>query len=160
MTHLNHWENEHTTYSWEGLFPHKLPVPEISNFNIKSCCISSMVLDLCVACFLMFCHLVQLPCKNYQCPRNMGNSLASVLPCNQEPYTPMQNGTIALWASTVMGSRAEETWPDTEPWPHMLWRTDLENGPRRLLTNGSRFLCDLGLCMWCHRILTMDVPET
>lgn len=69
----------------------------------------------------------------------MGNSvqfLASVLPCNQEPYTPMQNGTIALWASTVTGGRAEETWPDTEPWPHMLWRTDLENGPRRLITDG------------------------
>lgn len=72
MTHLNHWENEHTTYSREGLFPYKLPVPEISNFHIKSCCISSMVLDFCVACFLMFCHLVQLTCKKLPMPKKYG----------------------------------------------------------------------------------------
>lgn len=109
---------------------------------------------LCIL-FLMFCRLVRLPCKNYQCPRNMENSvqfLASIPPCNQEPYTPMQNGTIALWASTVRGRRAEETdltltWP--RPWPHMLWRTDLENGARRLLTHGRSDTGVFGVT-WCY----------
>lgn len=114
--------------------------------------------------YLVFnvCRLVQLPCKNYQCPRNMDNSvqfLASILSCNQDPYTPMQNGTITLWArgnrpdtdlTMAMAAHALEDWfgewcQETAHWWQKWHR---------------HFWCDLVLCMWCHRSFTGDVPET